>query len=190
MQPQYTTHPNICAYATRFWSHVDKSGDCWTWTASRCNGYGQLGIQHKHLAAHRVAYELTYGPIPDGLFVCHRCDNKLCVRPEHLFLGTDGDNTRDAATKGLMLTGEKWRETHSSVYGERCWLHKHPETMRGENNGHAILTTADVLQIRQMLIDGISQNEIGRRFGVSSGAIWQIANGRSWKHVQLTPVHD
>jgi hypothetical protein len=81
----------------RFWSKVDKTENCWEWTGALTpNGYGRLA----HEGAHRVAYRLTYGDFDQGLFVCHRCDNPKCVRPDHLFLGTQFDNMRDCSTKG------------------------------------------------------------------------------------------
>jgi hypothetical protein len=87
-----------------FWKKVDKSGDCWIWTANRLpKGYGLFGRQywdemHTQLA-HRWAWFLTHGDLPHDLLVCHRCDNPPCVRPEHLFLGTSKDNNRDRAGK-------------------------------------------------------------------------------------------
>jgi len=85
----------------RFWAKVERGEGCWLWTASRTStGYGQINVDHRPLKAHRVAWELTYGPIPDGLFVCHHCDVPLCCRPDHLFLGNDADNMRDCAAKG------------------------------------------------------------------------------------------
>lgn len=88
----------------RFWAKVDCSGDCWEWTAYRKpNGYGSFGIDRRTTEyAHRMAYQLSVGPIPDGLYVCHRCDNPACVRPDHLFLGTQFDNMRDGAAKGRV----------------------------------------------------------------------------------------
>lgn len=99
--------PKPKAAEERFWSHVDKSGECWEWIAYRNNsrgGYGRfqpaVGIRKE---AHRYAWEITHGPIPDGLYVCHDCDNPSCVRPDHLFLGTQKDNIRDASRKGRMV---------------------------------------------------------------------------------------
>jgi hypothetical protein len=88
--------------AERFWPRVDKTDGCWLWTGRQLpRGYGHiLGAQRKNVLTHRVSWELTYGPIPAGLDVLHRCDNPPCVRPDHLFLGTDADNIADRITKG------------------------------------------------------------------------------------------
>lgn len=95
--------PKPTPLADRFWPKVRKGGGCWEWTASMSHGYGQIGVGGKSGRphhAHRVAWELTNGAIPAGLFVCHHCDNKKCVRPDHLFLGTAKDNNQDRARKG------------------------------------------------------------------------------------------
>jgi HNH endonuclease len=86
----------------RFWFRVDKTGDCWTWTGGKSrNGYGAFWTKEKRLVrASRFSYEQHYGPIPNGMVVCHRCDNPPCVRPDHLFLGTQSDNMRDMWQKG------------------------------------------------------------------------------------------
>jgi hypothetical protein len=103
--------------ADRFWEKVDKSGDCWEWTATiDKSGYGIVGMRPKNLKASRVAWMLTNGAIPDGLWVLHHCDNRRCVRPDHLFLGTNTDNQRDSVAKG------RWRATHQRlVSGEARW---------------------------------------------------------------------
>lgn len=85
----------------RFWAKVDRTGACWLWVAGvDRRGYGRFWARGHQHGAHREAYRLTYGEIPDGLFVCHRCDTPLCVRPSHLFLGSHAENMQDMVQKG------------------------------------------------------------------------------------------
>jgi len=97
----------VTAIADVFWMKVERGepGECWRWTGSACDrGYGRIKRNQwrSPLLAHRVSYEIAHGPIPDGLSVCHHCDNPRCVNPAHLFLGTGSDNMRDAGTKGRL----------------------------------------------------------------------------------------
>lgn len=99
-------------HAERFWSKVDKSpghgpkGECWPWTASlQPEGYGQFRLGDRMVGAHRVAYELEVGPIPEGMDICHTCDFRPCVRPLHLFPGTKADNNHDMIAKGRHRPG-------------------------------------------------------------------------------------
>lgn len=147
-----------------FWTHVDKSqgdGECWTWTAGTVEGYGTLRYRTRKYKAHRVSYEINVGPIPDGLWVLHTCDNPICVNPRHLFLGTVQDNNRDKMQKGR---------------------HRAP---KGEEHPHHILTEDKVRQIRQMWQTGnYTQIEIGHVVGMSNVTVSQVVRGDTWKHVK------
>lgn len=105
----------LIADAARFWSFVDQDGPdgCWEWRGStRTTGYGGFSVKGKTVSAHRCAYMLTRGRIPAGMFVCHHCDNRACVNPSHLFVGTNQDNMRDMAAKGRGCKVGKSRLTH------------------------------------------------------------------------------
>lgn len=145
--------------AQRFWEKVQigEVDECWKWHACQDkNGYGRVGFQNKLWRAHRVAWVLTFGPIPKGMCVCHKCDNPDCVNPYHLFLGTYADNNADKVAKGR-------------------------DAYRGEQNGNSKLTEWDVLEIRRLLIEtNASQRELAGLFGISSVNIGRIANGKRW----------
>jgi hypothetical protein len=146
-------------FEERFWEKVDKSGDCWEWTAGRIpSGYGSVYYQEQRQPAHRVAWQLVNGPIPPGMFVCHRCDNPPCVRPDHLFLGTPADNSADRDRKGRS------------------------NPPRGERS-RTRLTADDVIVIRDMRRLGASQAWLGRAYGLSPTAIAHICHRRTWRHV-------
>ena len=145
----------------RFWEKVKKGPTCWEWTASKDRkGYGRITstLGTRNLKAHRVSYELHNGPITPGLWVLHVCDNPGCVRPDHLFLGTNADNVRDMLNKG--------------------------RSRKGETNGAASrLTTLDVRYILEARRHGESLRSIAARFHVSCSTVYAITSGRTWSHV-------
>lgn len=144
----------------RFWDNVEKTSDCWLWKGATVgNGYGKVTINSKCQRAHRVAWELTNGPIPDGMFVCHRCDNPACVRPDHLFLGTPADNVDDMHIKG-----------------------RYP---RGEARKRAKLTAEMVRQIRSRYQPRrVTVDALATEYGVHSSLIHRIVHRKAWKHVE------
>ena len=97
-------NPREHVRASMFWERVDEPGRCWPWQGSNSDttkdGYGRVTVAGEQTTAHRFMWEMLYGPLPDGLVVCHRCDNKLCVRPSHLFTGTPQQNAQDMVAKG------------------------------------------------------------------------------------------
>jgi hypothetical protein len=146
--------------AERFWEKVDKSGECWLWTASLTRGgYGQFPLRKGVIRrAHRIAWELTYGP-PGNSWVLHRCDNPRCVRPDHLFLGAPKDNGADMAAKGRA------------------------DSRRGAARQNAKLTEADVLAIRAARAQGVTGADLGRRYDVHRTTIYHICSRDYWKHI-------
>ncbi|MGQ0721043.1 MAG: HNH endonuclease [Candidatus Eiseniibacteriota bacterium] len=172
--------------ARRFWSKVDKSGDCWIWTAgSSRNGYGQFHMNGRPHRAPRVAWEWAHGVIPDGLFVCHRCDNPACVNPEHLFLGTPSDNMKDASRKGRV----SWqRRPWTLPRGNDHWANKTPERRTtGERHGMAKLTSTDVVEMRRMSASGVPNKVLAERFGVHRNTALKIVTHKQWRALRPEP---
>lgn len=143
----------------RFWSHVNKTDGCWEWTASlRGSGYGQfrVAVGTSPVRAHRFVWTLTYGAIPDGLFVCHHCDNRKCVRPDHLFLGTSQHNVADMFRK----------DRQSGVDRRR---------------GQAKLTPKSVIEIREVYAaGGESARQLAERYGVHFTTIIRAVSHKHW----------
>jgi hypothetical protein len=178
--------------AERFFRFLDKSGDCWIWTANRNRqGYGQMADappnNRRTLKAHRVSWELHFGPIPDGLWVLHHCDNPPCVNPSHLFLGTVADNQRDMALKGRSAIGVRngaYTNPQRRTFGARNGTRLHPERYRGERNGRSKLTDDGVREIRLLAATTqTTHRQLGARFGVSATVIGHILQGKRWAHV-------
>ncbi|QOK95212.1 HNH endonuclease [Ralstonia pseudosolanacearum] len=137
---------------------IGAPGDCWLWTgATHPQGYGLIKRKDgAQLRAHRLAYELAYGVIPVGTFVCHRCDNPRCVRPDHLFLGSHADNMADMVAKGRAAR------------------------MCGSRNGGARLQPDEVVAIRQA--EG-RHGDIAARFKISASAVGLIKRRERWPHL-------
>lgn len=149
--------------AERFWRYVRKGPDCWEWTAALGgSGYGTFGItRDRMMPAHRFSWEMHFGPIPAGLFVCHHCDNRLCVRPDHLFLGTPLANVRDMQRKG--------RARYTGAIGTA--------------NANAKLTEDDVRAIRVRRAAGETTIALAAAFGISAPQVSYIVHRKVWRHV-------
>ena len=145
----------------RFWKYVSKreNDECWNWIGALThNGYGSMVIGGKDLRAHRISFAIHIGPVPEGVCVLHRCDNRRCCNPDHLFLGDWADNMRDMIAKG--------RSNHPS----------------GEDHQCAKITAKDAVRIRELLHEGKSASEVGTMFGLSKSQIGHIGRGLKWKH--------
>ena len=138
----------------RFWEKVDTSGECWEWQGGYSGKpkYPQMRIEGKLCKAHRVAYTLANGPIPDGLLVRHTCDNRKCVKPDHLIVGTTADNVADRVARGRSACGA----TH----------------------GSAKLTPALVAEIRA---SDETERSLAERMGVHPSAIGNARRGKTWR---------
>ncbi len=137
---------------------TDTETGCWNWTAAKTTaGYGQIRFEGRLNYAHRASFEIHREPIPIGMFVCHRCDNRACINPAHLFLGTGAENIADMVAKGRNVV------------------------LRGIHQNGAKLTESDVMAIRSA--DGVTQQKLASQFGVSQSLIWCIRSGRNWTHL-------
>lgn len=148
----------------RFFEKVRKGkhpDDCWEWLTSKTfQGYGKFSYKGMLGGAHRMSWRIEYGEIPGKLCVLHHCDNPECCNPKHLFLGTRGDNVRDAIKKGRRAR------------------------LVGEQTGSSKLTEKEVLEIRQIYKDELmSQNELARKYRVTQANIWFILHRKSWTHI-------
>lgn len=146
----------------RFWRGVDKRGDdeCWNWKKFKdCEGYGYIRIDYGNFMAHRVAATIAFGEIPQGMLVCHKCDNPSCCNPNHLFFGSDLDNNRDKKIKGRA----------------RC--------LSGEENKNSKLTSDAVREIRRIRSDGAILKDLANQFNVGICTISAVLRGKTWRHV-------
>lgn len=148
----------------RFWEKVQRGAadECWPWTGAvnLDRGYGRIRLSRTRRTdfAHRVAYELHYGPIPEGKIICHRCGNPKCVNPAHLYAGTFHDNNVDRIDHGRQAGGAR----------------------PGEKHHMAKLTAAEVERIRERLANGEIGSALAREYGVSASQVSRIKRGENW----------
>ncbi|MFA6358933.1 MAG: HNH endonuclease signature motif containing protein [Candidatus Omnitrophota bacterium] len=155
----------------RFWFHVDKNGpiitqelgNCWVWIGCKHECYGQFRINNERIQAHRMSWILDGFELPDGALVCHKCDNPPCVRPSHLFLGTELINTLDKINKGRYYNGN-----HNGEHGSNK------------------LTEIQVLEIRKLISGAVPAKnciELGKIYGVTSNTIQKIKDRITWRYL-------
>lgn len=137
---------------------IESESGCWIWQRQRDpDGYGKMRDGARRTSAHRFSFEREFGPIPDGMHVCHRCDTPSCVNPQHLFLGTNHENRRDSVAK------------RRNAFGER--------------QGRSRLTAESVLAIREQVRDGRRRRDVASAFGISIQNVDSITSRRTWRHI-------
>lgn len=146
--------------AALFWKKVQKSDGCWIWTGAKTNkGYGVIRRADKNYLAHRFSYTLKNGPISDGVFICHKCDNPLCVNPDHHFEGDNSANMRDCFSKGRG---------------------KIP-LMKGENHPNSKITENIAKHIRILKESGLTEQKIADYLGATKRIVNMVSSGKTWK---------
>lgn len=141
-------------------SLLTKSG-CIEWSGYKVDGYGKLRFKGERIFAHRAAYKSAFGEIPNDMCVCHRCDNRSCINPQHLFLGTRADNNQDKTSKQRQASGPN-------------------HGLRGSMHPLAVLTANQVIAIRELFKGGMKQKHIAAAYEVSQSAISHIVNKKRW----------
>ncbi|WP_458760569.1 HNH endonuclease signature motif containing protein [Afipia sp. TerB] len=142
----------------------EPNSGCWIWTAAlhpneRGMNYGCVSVNGKKFKAHRYSYEAYVGPIPEGLFVCHHCDNPCCVNPDHLFVGTHKDNSDDRDRKGRN------------------------KIVLGEDHGSSKITAKQAANVKWLLSHGLSYGVIAKQIGTTKPTVKGISQGKSWRSV-------
>ena len=154
-----------------FWSRVKVVGDCWEWQGTICsNGYGSTHLfKHWTRWAHRVSYLLSKGDIPPGKEILHSCDNRRCINPEHLSVGTRKQNMLEASKRGKLT---------------------HWDRPRGELNASSVYTEALIREAYLRVKSGQPQERVISELGITKVTLKRVIKGKSWKHLNIEPLPD
>lgn len=167
----FQEQPGFHRFLRKFWRQVKRTDGCWLWIGKLERGYGSIAVGPKRgpriRGAHRLSWLLHGNTIPEGMFVLHRCDVRCCVRPDHLFVGTQAENMADMVKKGRSLPCHRY----------------------GTKHGMAKLTEDQVREIRSSKIERGSIPRLAVAYGVSRSAIGLILSGDRWRHILPPPSH-
>ena len=190
LSPGFTRTVRSMAWAEeferRFWRRVQKTDACWIWQGLLTpGGYGRLKRNGRMVFAHRAAWEMLIGVVPESLFVLHNCpggDNPRCVRPDHLWLGTLADNNRDRKSKGRSATGDR---NGMRLHPDRHPSKLHPEShVRGERHPSAKMSDQLVAEIiARYGQGGVSQFQLSKEYSISQSSMSRIITRKTWGHV-------
>ncbi len=150
-----------CSTKCRLLNRIIIKNNCWIWCGAfnPKNGYGLLRDGEKTKLTHRLSYEIFKGKIEKGKYICHSCDNKLCINPDHLWIGSQSENIQDALNK------KRWNPP------------------RGESNGKSLLSEENVIEIRKLLEQNMKQNQIAEKFNIDQSTVSDIKRKKRWKHL-------
>lgn len=185
--------------AERFWEQVTKGDRCWEWTGTtNSDGYGTMWVRGRPETMHRLSWELHNGAAAPGLCVCHACDNRKCVRPGHLFLGTSAENTADRHGKGRTARGPGMQRNRRHATGDANGSRTKPERLKrgdahyyrtnpelipqGGAHPRAKLTDAQARGVRARVANGEKRPDVAASFGVTIHVINDICSGRTYQN--------
>ena len=173
------------SFVKRFWSRVRKTHGCWEWQGSQSDaGYGTVtcrSVSKQPLLTHRVSWELATGHSPRTRHVLHECDNPCCVRPDHLFLGTQQDNNEDRDAKGRVASGDR-NGARTRPY-RNLFVRNGGSGLCGEAHPQARLTEVQVKCLLYLSHKGVINRRLAERFGVSETHVGRLVRGESWRHL-------